>query len=160
MITSGDGESEAQASSTVSLGPTTTTTTIRATTTTTAPQTTTSEGTTTTTFDARAEIQAFVVVFAEAIANSDIDLLFGTLHPAVLERYEAEVCRTFIEDEILLLEDYRLTGDLQGPTTETIGSFTYEAYVGPVTFGFRGEDFESTAKFAIDDGVRWFTECR
>ena len=164
MITSGDGgirEVASPTTTTIEDIKTTTTTSVATTTTSQVVTTTTSEVTTTTTLDAAAGIEAFVEEFAATIEREDVDSLLATLHPAVLETFDEEICRTFIENEILLLGDYRLTGEPDGPNRQTIGSFTVDMYTGPVAFTFQGQDFESDASFAIEQtGVTWFTECR
>lgn len=168
MFTSGDGASTealstAATTTTTQNIDTTTSTSIATTSTTLVAGTTTTSvpATTTTTLDAAAEIEAFVEEFSAAIERRDIDFLLGTLHPAVIELFSEELCRTFIEDEILLLGDYRLTGEIDGPTRQTIGSFTINMYAGPVAFTFQGQDFEGDAAFAIEEnGVTWFSECR
>jgi len=157
----GDAEALLATTTTIQDSETTTTTAISATTTTQAITTTTSEATTTTTLNVTAEIEAFVEGFAAAIEREDVDSLLATLHPAVLETFDEEICRTFIENEILHLLDYRLTGEIDGPNSQTIGSFTIDMYSGPVAFTFQGQDFESGASFAIEEtGVMWFAECR
>ena len=155
MVTSGDGGISEAAS------PTTTTIEDSETTTTTSRSATTTTQATTTTLDVTAEIEAFVEGFATAIEREDVDSLLATLHPAVPETFDEEICRTFIENEILLLLEYRLTGEIDGPNSQTIGSFTIDMYSGPVAFTFQGQDFESGASFAIEEtGVTWFGECR
>jgi hypothetical protein len=166
MFTSDDGTgSEALPTSTTASQDirTTTTTSVATTSTTQIADTTTTSvpATTTTTLDATAAIETFVEEFSVAIERQDVDSLMAALHPAVLEAFNEELCRSFIEDEILLLGDYRLTGPIQGPTPQNIGSFTVGMYTGPVAFTFQGQDFESDASFAIEaNGVTWFTECR
>ncbi len=162
MFTSGNGgNGEARSTTTVQKIETTTTTSVATTTTEQVVTTTTNAATTTTTLDATAEIEAFVEEFAAAIEREDVNSLLATLHPAVLEAFDEEVCRSFIENEILLLADYRLIGEPDGPNRQTIGSFTLDMYTGPVAFTFQGQDFESDASFAFEEAnVTWFTECR
>ncbi|MGB7860961.1 MAG: hypothetical protein WBM90_10730 [Acidimicrobiia bacterium] len=115
---------------------------------------------TTTVVDLTPDIEAFVPVFADAIGAGDADFLFNTLHPAVLAIYDEATCRAFIDSDILLLEDYRLTGPATGPETQTIATFEVDVYSGPVSFRFQGETFDTTATFAfLDNRVTWFTEC-
>ena len=83
------------------------------------------------------------------------------MDPAVLDLFDADLCRTFIEREILALDNYALTGDVTGPDTQSIGDRVFEAYTAPTSFVFQGQSFESPASFAfVDDEVRWFTNCR
>ncbi len=157
----GDDAEALLTTTTIEDSETTTTTSTTTTTTTEVITTTTSEATTTTTPDVTAEIEAFVEEFVAAIERQDVDSLMANLHPAVIELFDEDVCRTFIEDEILLLGDYRLTGEIDGPNSQTIGSFTVDMFTGPVAFTFQGQDFESDASFAIEEtGVTWFAECR
>lgn len=142
---------------------TTTTTTEKETTATTSTPvstttSTTAPATTTTTIDVGTSIATFVTEFADAIDRGDIDFLVDSLHPGVIETFGEDLCRTYVGDEILALVDYRLTGDIEGPTS---GPFSESMYVAPVTFSFQGQEFEADASFGAEpDGVRWFTECR
>lgn len=115
---------------------------------------------TTTTIDAIAEIEAFVVDFAAAIEREDEDFLFDRLHSAVLTLFNETECRTFIEEQILQLENYRQTGDVTGPAPQTIADVVVDMYTTPVAFGFQGQDVTSDAAYAFEDSeVRWFTQC-
>ncbi len=111
-------------------------------------------------------IDGFVARFAAAIADGDTSFLAERLHPVVLEQHDPELCRAFIEREILALTDYRINGDIPDPAPRTYttpaGTTPVEAhYEVPVAFGFGGQEFEVTASFAVDGGeVFWFTECR
>jgi hypothetical protein len=169
MLGSGDASTEAgPASSTPPTAATTTTastTTVTATTmpTVTIIESTTTASTTTTALqpDPVEVIQTFVPEFAGMIAADDVEGLFDTLHPAALETQDADLCRAFIEREIVALGDYRLTGDVTGPVATTFGSTTVDLYTAPVSFTYQGQSFDSTATFALVDGqVRWFTTCR
>ena len=174
LVSRGEGattaETLAATATTSTANPTTTTTT----TTTLAPAitTTTSLATTTTTtiaevtttsqpLDAQAEIESFFLGHAAAIKASDIDILMNTLHPAVIEVHGEELSRSFIEREILALVDYRLTGGVTGPESQTVAGSTFDVYSAPVAFTFSGEDFDASADFAFENGeVRWLTQCR
>lgn len=167
-VTAGDGEEPtteaAEETTTLQVTTTlepTTTTTLQPTTTTLPPTTTTSAPTTTTTiFDTSGAIEDFVAVFAGAIARQDVEFLMSTIHPSVLTLFDAESCRTFVEEEILLLEDYRLTGDVEGPESQTIADTTVSIFRAPVAFTFQGQEFTSEAGFAFEGPeVRWFTQC-
>jgi hypothetical protein len=138
-----------------------TTTTSRPTTTTLPPTTTTTvPPTTTTTFDTSGAIEDFVVEFADAIGRQDLDFLMATIHPSVLALFDAESCRSFVEEEILLLENYRLTGEVEGPESQTIADTPVNMYRAPVAFTFQGQEFASEAGFAFEGPeVRWFTQC-
>ncbi len=164
MVASGNEPNDETNTSTTGVASTLMTTTTSLAATTTVPvattSTTTVPTTTTTNLDAVAEVETFVPDFAEAIARGDIEFLLDTLHPSVLASFGEELCRSFIEDEILLLENYRLTGEITGPTAKTIAGISVESYEGPVSFDFQGGNFEAVAQFAVEDRVRWFTECR
>jgi hypothetical protein len=111
------------------------------------------------------DVRVFVEALAAAIAGGDADFVFDRLHPVVLGTFDAEICRTFVEGEILALVDYRIVGDI---TTEA-RTFTVDGeavtidplFVVGVGFTFQGEEFTSDATFAAVDGeMRWFAECR
>lgn len=161
---SGNGGSE-PASTTVASIPTSssvTTTEPSPTTTTTEPPatTTTMPRATTTTIDANEAIQAFVPTFADAIARQDVQFLLDTLHPSVFVLFDVEACRSFINDEILQLEQYRLIGEADGPTAQLVAETEVDMYQAPVAFAFQGQEFTSEAAFAfVEDQVRWFTQC-
>jgi hypothetical protein len=161
IATSGSSNQVAVSSTTTTPESSLPTTTIPSTTTTHPPETTTTvPPSTTTTIDPATAIAEFVEGFADAIGRGDVDMLMATLHPAVIEIFGEELCRTFVEDEILALDDYRLVGSVDGPTVRNIGSFSIDMYTGPVAFVFQGEAFESDASFASEETVTWFTECR
>ena len=48
-------------------------------------------------------VEAFVPEFADAIDRGDIDFLYETLHPVVTELFDEELCRSYVEAEILPL---------------------------------------------------------
>ena len=111
-------------------------------------------------------MEDFLVAFAAAIAAGDVDYLFDRLHPAVVGGYGPELCRTWIEVEILQLVDYQLTGPVEGPVgqpfTTPAGTGTIEdAYSAPVSFVFQGQLFDVVGGFAlIDSEMHWLGECR
>ena len=84
----------------------------------------------------------------------------------VLGTYDADLCRSYIEREMLTLGDYKLTGPVEGPISRTYatndGNVTVDqAYDAPVSFTFQGQSFNATGGFAIEGGqVYWFTQCR
>jgi hypothetical protein len=168
--TAGPVEASATSTASTTTAPAATTTTATTTTTvatTTTPtmtivESTTSATTTTTNApDPVAAIEAFVPEFAGMIAAGDTQGLFDTLHPAVLDTQDADLCTAYIEREILALVDYRLTGAVTGPVATTYGSTMVDVYSGPVSFTYQGQAFDSTATFGLVDGeVRWFTTCR
>jgi hypothetical protein len=157
----------AAGTSTTTFAPSTTATQVS---TTTAASTTTTSSTSTTTATTVAipspTVADFVDEFRTAIDAGHVDFLFDRLHPVVLATYEADLCRGYIEREILALDDYRLIGPVEGPFVRTFpsqgGEITVEqAFDAPVSFNFQGQSFDVTGGFAIEDGqVYWFTECR
>ena len=129
-----------------------------------APTTTTADATTTQPPAALApddQIVAFVDDFVAWIAVGDVSALLNSLHPAVGNRFGAELCAAFIEDEILNLVEYRTAGAVEGPQDLVFGDETFPVYTVSVSFTYQGADFEDTAAFGIVEGeVRWFTTCR
>lgn len=122
--------------------------------------TTTAAPTTTTTIDAARDIEQFVDAFVDAIAAEDVEFLFETLHPAVISLFDEPACRRFISEDIVQLEEYRLIGEVDGPTGQSIGGTPVEMFRAPVAFTFQGEVFTSEATFAFEGSeVRWFTQC-
>lgn len=111
-------------------------------------------------------VEKFGLLFATAITERDADFLFDRLHPAVVGGFGANLCRTWIEQEILLLENYRLTGPVAGPVerpfTTPVGSgIIKNSFSAPVTFSFSGQEFESDGGFAlVDSEMRWLGQCR
>lgn len=164
LLVGGDPEPASEAPAPIATtGPATSTTastTTTALTTTEAPSTT-EPPTTSTTLPNPADVESFVDQFVEWIAASAVDALVGRLHPVVIEEYGQEVCRSFVEREILALEDYRSTGPVTGPDPSQFGSVDIDVYRMPVAFTFQGEEFASDAAFAFEDGVvHWFATCR
>lgn len=134
-----------------------------ASTTTAAPVTTSS--TTTAPVPTEEDVRAFIEAYAAAVAGGDGDFLVDRLHPVVLGSFDADACRTFVEEDILTLVDYRLAGDITRESrTFTVGgeSVTVDPlFVAPVAFTFQGVEFTVDATFAPVDGeMRWFSECR
>lgn len=147
-----------------------TTTTTLETTTTALETTTTALETTTTTernpstsvgvFDEDAAVVAFIEDFAGAIDARDSDFLFERLHPAVRATYEDDMCRTYIDDGILVIDDYRQVGPVVGPFDSEFGDFPITAYEVRVSFEIDGDPMEEPAVFSLTEGVvRWFAEC-
>lgn len=134
--------------------------------TTTEGSTTTTSAPTTTTTTAEVEtVEEFVAAFAAATASDDAGFLFQRLHPVVLEVYDPELCRGWVEREIVGLEDYRLVGEV----TETVRSFDTPSgpvtvdpvYLAEVAFVFQGQPFQASGLYAPLEGeMRWFGECR
>ena len=108
----------------------------------------------------------FVDDFGVAIANADVDWLFDRIHSVVLIDSDPETCRSFIEDQILALEDYRLNGDPGTEAQKTIDTSEGPVVVDdhmdvPVAFTFQGQEFEVAAGVAPeDDEIHWLTTCQ
>ena len=111
-------------------------------------------------------MEDFVGLFAAAIAADDVDFLFDRLHPASLGGFGPDLCRSWIEQDILTLEDYQLTSEVEGPHDQSFttpaGTGTIEnAYSADVTFSFQGQLINGAAGFASFDGVmHWLGQCR
>lgn len=137
------------------------------------PTTTTSPDTTTTTTRpaptttvAPETVEEFVELFAAALAAGDLEFVMDRLHPDVVDGYTSEVCEAWVSSEIMALSDYGLTGDPTGPVDKTVNlagqtATIADVYSAPVSFTFQGESFDSTADFALVNGVmRWLGSCQ
>jgi hypothetical protein len=103
-------------------------------------------------------IQEFVAAYAAATESDDADFLYGTMHPRVIELGGEELCRAYVENEVVLIGGYELTGPVEGPVEVATG---VTGYTAGVVFEFEGQTFTETAAFALVDGdVRWLTTCR
>ncbi|MGD2102107.1 MAG: hypothetical protein PVG83_07700 [Acidimicrobiia bacterium] len=135
-----------------------TTTTSSVTTSTTVPQTTT------TTLPPES-VEEFVGLFAAALENGDQEFVMDRLHPDVVDGYTVEVCGAWVGSEIMALSGYQLTGEVTGPVDKSVtiaGQSTTipDVYSAPISFEFRGQGFDSTADFALIDGViHWLGSC-
>lgn len=146
------------------------TTDIPSTTTTAQPQTTTTSSTTssttTTTTLPPESIDDFVVAFREALDADDLDFVFSRLHPAVIEDYGEDLCRTWTEREILALEEYQITAPYSelGETTMNLPGGAVpvdELFRVPISFVFQGQFFVDNASYAREAGVvYWLGNCR
>lgn len=167
LVTAGDrgatppeaGQSTSTSATTI--GTTAPTASSISTTSTTEAPTTTGASTTSTTAPNPADVEDFVGRFIAWVDESDADSLVERLHPVVIDEYGEDLCRTFVEREILALENYRATGPVTGPDPSQFGSADIDVYRVPVAFTFQGADFTSDAAFAFEDGVvHWFATCR
>ena len=142
------------------------TTTATSSTTTSTSTTTTSTTTTTTTTMPDQTVEEFLPEFVAAIESGDVDFLFDRLHPAVVGGYGPDLCRNWIEAEILTLQNYQLTGPVVGPIdqpfTTPAGTGTIEnAFSVPASFVFQGQQFDTDAGFALVDArMHWLGQCR
>jgi hypothetical protein len=160
---SAEPDPETAATTTVAAPTTTTSTTSTSTTTTTAPTTTT---TTTTTTVPPPSVEDFVAAYTAATEQGDADFLFDTLLPDLRDAFGAELCRAWVEREILALSDYQLTGAITGPSARTlsVGDTAIPVasyYEAPVSFTFQSQSFDTVANWVIEDAtVYWIGECR
>lgn len=176
MLSSGeDGDLSAAttiAAATTATGATTTTaaptsSSTSTTTTTTVPATSSSTSSTTSTtgVSPQAIVEEFAAAFASSLATGSGDFAYERLHPVVVALYGADLCRAYVDREVVLISDYTFAGPVSGPTpqpfTTATGDVTVDVYTAPVTFTFQGQQFEATGDFALVDGVvHWFTTCR
>ncbi len=140
-------------------------TTTAAPTTTSTPTTTTTTSTTTTTAPPPS-IEDFIVAYAAATESGDTGFLTDRLLPDLRTIFGEELCRNWVETEILALRAYQLTGEVSGPFARTLNvgdtAISVEQYYeAPVSFTFQGQSFDTVATFVVADGqVYWIGECR
>ena len=159
-----DGDDVAVAATTSSTASTSAATTTTSTSSTTPPTSTTTIAPTTSTLPPEI-VEEFAVAFAAALERGDADFVFDRLHPVVIAIHDQASCRATVEDRVLLITDYRLTGPVSGPesTDFTVSNriiTVSELFRAPVAFGFQGTEVETEGVFALLDGeMRWFTDC-
>ncbi len=144
---------------------TTTPTSTLPTTATTTTTTTTTTTMTTTTLPPEGLVAGFILEFGAAINDGDVAWLLERLHPAMILGYGGDVCRGFIQDEILLLRDYSLRGAVTGPVTKTletgVGSVTVDGiYEAEISFVFQGQTIDAAADFVPEGETTWLAACR
>lgn len=113
-----------------------------------------------------ADVRAFVEVLVTAIQIGDVDTLVANLHPATIERYGQDPCRTAVagftnpdfDIEVLEVQDQAswdyVTDDL---TTSIPDAWTVP---GNLTVSAGQPSMPLTFHFApFGDAVRWFTDC-
>ncbi len=106
------------------------------------------------------------MLYVEAIESGDVDFLVERLHPAVTGGFGPDLCRSWIEAEILQLRDYEITGPIDGPHDQTFTSPAGEGTIEnvfsvPTSFTFQSQQFETDAGFALVDTVmHWLGQCR
>ena len=147
--------------------PSSTTTTASPATSTTSPVSTTSVTISTTTTTAPPpSVEEFIISYSAAAAGGDGDFLFDRLLPELVDIFGSDTCRAFVENEIVALRDYTLTGEVSGPFSRTLNVGDDQIEVdrydeAPVRFTFQGQSFYTTATFVAQDGlVYWIGECR
>jgi hypothetical protein len=107
-------------------------------------------------------VAAFIDDFSTALRTGDEEFVFTRLHPEIVAAFGADLCRTWIQTEIMALSDYALDGAIAGPTTGILNTSNGQLalpdrYTAPVTFGFGGQDFAATADYVLLDDFVYFT---
>ena len=111
-------------------------------------------------------VENFIVAYAAATESGDADFLAGRLLPELRDVYGEDLCRSWVEREILAVSDYQLIGEITGPLARTLTVadtvISVESYYeAPVSFVFQDTSFEAVATFATVDGeTYWIGECR
>ena len=152
--------SETSTSTSTTTAPATTSSTTSSTTTTTAPTTTTSSTEPTET------VEAFVDAFSAALASGDTEFVSSRLHPVVLENWGEDLCRAWIEREVMALSEYTLISVVDGPLARQVSTPNGEVtvadyYRADVSFVFSGETFFPTSGFAlVGNDMHWLGQCR
>ena len=146
--------------------PTTTTTVAVTTTTSQVVESTTSLPPETTPPSGSELVAGFVPVFAQAIADGDLEYVLSRLHPDIVEAFGDDLCRNWVQRDILALGDYQLDGTVEGPSTGSIstpsGILTFaNRFSAPVTFTFSGRAYSVNADFVVVSGEVFFVgTCR
>jgi hypothetical protein len=107
----------------------------------------------------------FVHALAKAARDGDVDFRFDRLHPAVIERYGADACRSALDDpadptarfedaEVDHVGPWDYTSDGETTTIKKATFVNAERYEG----GQPGEPVVLHLA-AVDDDYRWFTDC-
>lgn len=111
------------------------------------------------------DVGAFLEAFNADFASGDVQALFESLHPAVIERYGAESCQAFLEQVI------EAPAQLELLQVEALDSWNWErdersttipdAYAVQVRITVQGETSQQEVHFALrEDGtLGWFTDC-
>ena len=173
LLSGGSSSTEPEAAATTApptSAPATTTrppsTATSSTTTSAAAATSTTTTTTTSTTPPPPSIEDFVAEYAAAAESGDSAFLFDRLLPGIRDAFGAELCRSWVDREILAIGDYKLTGEITGPSSRslTAGDTTIavdEYYEAPVSFTFQGEAVDGKAAWVVDNGqLYWVGECR
>lgn len=105
-------------------------------------------------------IEEFVAAFGAATEAGDFDFVWSRMHPAVIDRADGdeELCRAWVEREILALSDYELGEVIEGPVA--FGELE-DVFTVAITFTFEGEPFDGIGQYAVVDGrFLWLGQCR
>lgn len=156
------GSTEPAPTTTTAIAAPTTTTTAATTTSTT---TTTTAPTTTTTLPPET-VEAFVAAYRAALDADDVEFLFTRLHPQVIEIQGEELCRAWVEREVIVLDNYQIAGEITGPADQMFpapdgSQFAIaDTFSTTVTFTIEGQNFESEAGFAlVESAMYWLGTC-
>lgn len=111
------------------------------------------------------EVEAFIESYNAAFQAGDVDALFSSLHPAVLDRYGAEACQAYLERvvaEPVQLELLEAT-ELESWIWELDGRSTMieDAFAVQVDFTAQGQTNQQEIHLAQreDGSLTWFTDC-
>ncbi len=115
---------------------------------------------------AREDVAGFIEAFSSALASRDTAFVEARLHPDVKDAFGTELCRTWIEREIMALSDYQLISIDGGPVTKQLtfpgGNRTVpDIYDVTVSFVFSGQTFTNPTDIAlVGTQMYWLGECR
>lgn len=179
FVASGDGEAEAATTSTAGSSDTSSTTSSSSTTTsstttsstttssTTTSSTTTSSTTTSTTTTIPVEtVEEFAAAYGAALAAGDVEFVWERLHPAVKEGYGEDLCRAWVEREVMQLMEYVLVSVNSGPLATQFalptGAVTVaDVYDVTVSFTFQGQPFTTDSGYApVGVEMHWLGACQ
>jgi len=113
----------------------------------------------------KATIQSFIDVFNTSFQEGDAEPLFNLLHPAVLDQYGAETCRTYLGEtlETPVELDYQnaVLIDSWDWMRDELTTSVNDAYRVQVNVTIGEESGEQPMHLVMpgDDSVRWFTDC-
>ncbi len=115
---------------------------------------------------AREDVAAFIEDFASALASGDTTFVEARLHPDVKDAFGLELCRAWIEREIMALSNYELISIDGGPVAKQLtfpgGIRTVaDMYEVTVSFVFGGQTFTNPTDLAlVGTKMYWLGECR
>lgn len=137
-----------------------TTTTVSSTT----PPSTTAAPTTTAAPSGEARVGAFLERFNAAADARDAGTAFDLLHPAVLDRYGADQCRSYLESTFGTARDF-VARSVAGPkdvvyTSDGMSTTIENGFEVAVDLDANGTPQSTTMRLADSAGsLRWFTDC-
>jgi hypothetical protein len=108
--------------------------------------------------------QIFIDDFNHAMQNVDIDWLFRHLHPAVIERYSPDLCRSYLVRTIQSAFEINVK-DWSGPVVwswevDDVAVVVNDAFTAHSELRIQDNLTESDVHFALFDGqFTWFTTC-